>query len=132
MYVEKIIVTHGKQGASCCAQQNLCVTLQLTVVNSFGSWTISRYRQHTVVVRCRCALQIDWKLLQQGNWEGTPYKLFEGSFKYVCCSSLQLLVGAVIVAICGRWRILRVARHISTAVLCAMQMLTYQQQHQHN
>jgi hypothetical protein len=36
----------------------------------------------TVLSRCvRVCLQIDWKLLQQGSWEGTPYKLLEGSFR---------------------------------------------------
>jgi hypothetical protein len=34
---------------------------------------------------CICAwpiVQIDWQLLQQGSWEGTPYRLFEGNFRW--------------------------------------------------
>lgn len=64
------------------------MTLQLTVVNRVAwiSGIAAGICQFTAIIRCRCALQIDWKLLQQGNWEGTPYKLFEGSFKYVCAA----------------------------------------------
>lgn len=40
---------------------------------------------HSCLLHCVCCAllraQIDWLLLQQGSWEGTPYKLLEGSFK---------------------------------------------------
>lgn len=41
-------------------------------------------RADAAAVHCAavCVIaQIDWKLLQSGSWEGTPYKLYEGSFK---------------------------------------------------
>lgn len=45
---------------------------------------ISSQPPHSCLLCCVCVLlraQIDWRLLQQGSWEGTPYKLLEGSFK---------------------------------------------------
>lgn len=45
-----------------------------------------------------CHVQIDWKLLQQGSWEGTPYRLFEGSFR--CVLRTRNCVGAEGVCVC--------------------------------
>jgi hypothetical protein len=57
------------QPTHCCSLRTRCAVLCRAVL----------YR----AVLCR-AVQINWKLLQQGSWEGTPYKLFEGSFRWVC------------------------------------------------
>jgi hypothetical protein len=34
-------------------------------------------------------LQVDWKLQQQGSWEGVPYKLYEGTYRCAALATQQ-------------------------------------------
>ncbi|WIA35890.1 hypothetical protein OEZ86_004271 [Tetradesmus obliquus] len=33
-------------------------------------------------------IKVEWKLLQQGSWEGVPYKLYEGSYRTPCVNRI--------------------------------------------